>query len=582
LHAKLAAYPERISYALPLDATRFLTRTGLVACCSHPSLPTGVIDLDDTHEIIPFIAQRHRYVPICTNPILHISFDVTQLLVRADRSAPLQHGISASVETVEAPPPSDATPYTDRGLENRSTGIKFQHDGPKGQRVLRVTRGDFDIAVPLHVGHLIDRRYSADTSHFCIRNYVPMNARYNTPYKTYLTAACRCSSYIEIPLFTPRPPRVHVEPLRDDVVDDEHTKQHAHAEGTPVPIGIVLIIFWQQQLSAVYYFPNNVDYLQVESALHVRQDYSDHMTSRFRLRPSLHLLFHPARLLDGTTLTESTLHKQLQREREFAALESRDHAAQLLHALTRGAELADLFIDPPPVHTLNAAAALRELRSFLLDYYIRNSLKTEVLQLHQRQWFLRFYARCIRMNPEDVLFMHWPRVWSRTLLEVESTPLDSWSMDEWAAHVDLHYELCTGVMIVCAMDAKVSLMRVDQLVYRLDMQLILIRFAMLDLAGLSSFHFCKLVDLIIDADQYADDLLSLGIRSLVEELDEADEHGVISLHSSSLLFVSNDLAAWMAMCSERLTHVLNNDAHALTLFTPQTRRFIDDGKWLLE
>lgn len=240
-------------------------------------------------------------------------------------------------------------------------------------------------------GHLIDHKYSAEGSHTAKMNYFPQHFMINSPFKESLVE--QSQAFIEIPLYTPRPPTIGVRSSKSN---------------DPVPVGEIFIQIKQDKMDAIYYFPNNnFDYEGLKERLGISEAIAATMIPYFKLKACFYPLFQSAIV----TQCGSKEEKAEQSEREALFI-------KLMGKVTRGIELAEcgdeedaivqlaysvvhkkgevdpsLFLDCSgsqwdQIKDEPLQAPFNALGRFLVTYVIRNALKSEVLSTHSRLVFL--------------------------------------------------------------------------------------------------------------------------------------------------------------------------------------------------
>jgi len=241
-------------------------------------------------------------------------------------------------------------------------------------------------------GHLIDHKFSAGTSHYEEKNYFPAHYFYNAPLKEYLVQGC--DAYVEIPIYTPNPPKIGVK----GEADNYH----------PIPIGVVLVQISENAIQDAYYFPNNnFDYKGLKDELGLTKDLAKNMAPYFKLDSSLHRLFRAAMIID-TDHVEGGISKQWKREKAF--FEAMDDLSTGMSLAECGEEqelisqiafsvLQEESLDPSlcfdcdedQLETLKnqpIEQPLQALGEFLVRYGIKNALKSEFLSIRSRLIFV--------------------------------------------------------------------------------------------------------------------------------------------------------------------------------------------------
>jgi len=271
---------------------------------------------------------------------------------------------------------------TKRTQEKKSTHIQYD------KTRVRQEGSDFQINpenyrkhVSYDGGHIIDHKFSAEGSHETEANYFPQHFYYNQTLKEFLVKASRCDAFVEIPLYTSRPPKIGLR--------GQKGKYH------PIPAAIIFIQIKNKKIRNVYCFPNNdIDYKRLSGQL--KRQKGETITSYFRLNPILHQLFLPA-IIDATV--ES---KQVSREGKFRVLMD---DVTLGMSLTECADDISLIsrlcsdvlhgerVDPKLCLTTPHFSRIKReplclpfnlLGEYLVRYSLRNALKSEVVSINSR------------------------------------------------------------------------------------------------------------------------------------------------------------------------------------------------------
>lgn len=321
---------------------------------------------------------------------------------QSDPQSP-SHGILKSTsESVAVSVDTSIRTQTKRGDEKKQTTV--QYDKSK----IRQKDKDFQVDAKrvnsknkqvddtnYDGGHLVDHKFSAQGSHTDGFNYVPQHHFYNRWLKESIVKSSQ--GYLEIPLFTSNPPTIKV--LGENRYD-------------AIPIGILLVPLMNHQIQAMYYFPNNqYNYRALQLELKIKKSMADQMAGIFKLKPAFHKLLWPA-IIHDVRAKDANLARQLAQE---------EQGESVVNALVDGMSVVDLEDDEEVISTLasniihqtdvdvsnvlaigkskvkalnrgqtNPTAlnqAFNALGQFLVDYAMKNALKSEMLTTHSRIMF---------------------------------------------------------------------------------------------------------------------------------------------------------------------------------------------------
>jgi hypothetical protein len=296
---------------------------------------------------------------------------------------------------------------TERKSEGKQTFIQY-HKGRFDQEdkdflvdeTYKAKRGNKTVDILNYDGgHLIDHKFSAEGSHTTSFNYIPQHHDYNQHLKEFLVSSAE--GYLEIPLYTPNPPRVGVKGKRRQKVYNN------------IPIGIILVVLHKQSISGAYYFPNNqYSYENLRKNLNLETLDCSVITPYFKLKQSLHPLLLPAIIYDGRqhialqgaqTSEESRRVNMINalvagmstlnlndEEETLATLASNtlhQKDVQLANILDiKSSKIAKLNHNQPNMTALTQS--FNVLGQFLIEYAMGNALKSEVLNPTSRIMFL--------------------------------------------------------------------------------------------------------------------------------------------------------------------------------------------------
>ncbi|MFI5343355.1 MAG: NSE2 family E3 SUMO-protein ligase [Chlamydiales bacterium] len=258
-------------------------------------------------------------------------------------------------------------------------------------------------------GHLIDHRFSAESSHYDARNYFPVHFYYNSPLKNYLVD--RCDAYVEIPLYTSNPPMIGVLQIngRRPLSELYH----------PIPIGVIFVQINGGNIQDVYYFPNNdVNYKEVADRLTSGQTASERIIPYFKLKKSFQKLLRPAIITDLLSVING---EELQKAKEDIFFQVVDEITtgltfeecfdvvgeitQLGFAVLKKTVKPSLFLedhreDSSPFQDQPLPLAFKVLGDFLIHYGMTNALKCETLSIKTRLIFLSVIVSFISAQGE--------------------------------------------------------------------------------------------------------------------------------------------------------------------------------------
>ncbi|MBW8309468.1 MAG: hypothetical protein K0M45_07535 [Candidatus Paracaedibacteraceae bacterium] len=241
-------------------------------------------------------------------------------------------------------------------------------------------------------GHLVDYKFSAQGSHTDAVNYVPQHYFYNRWLKEHLVK--KTQGYLEIALYTPNPPQIKVK---------------GEERYDPIPIGILLVTLSAQSIEAAYYFPNNkYNYRALQKDLEIKGKMAEQMVINFRLNQSLLQLLTPAIIYysktRGINFPSQLEHEAKGKDRMgnlvegMGVLNSEDSEALISRLASNvfheeEVDLATIFspfcsaADNNPSNSEAIQAALDVLGKFLIEYGMKNVLKSEVVSTHSRIMF---------------------------------------------------------------------------------------------------------------------------------------------------------------------------------------------------
>jgi hypothetical protein len=257
-------------------------------------------------------------------------------------------------------------------------------------------------------GHLIDHKFSTQGSHTDNPNYVPQHHYYNSWLKEFLVK--NVSGYLEIPLFTPNPPSIKV--MNEDRYDS-------------IPIGILLVPLENLKIQAMYYFPNNqYNYRICQNNLNITKNMAQEMISIFKLDKAFHDLLWPAIIHDIERNEDNFAHQVIQELKrtsvagdiiEGMSIPDLDGEENIIVILTSDVihqsdvdisnilALGEKNVDAMNLDQPNQAAlqqAFNVLGQFLIDYAMKNALKSEILSTHSRIMFANIITDFIECHDE--------------------------------------------------------------------------------------------------------------------------------------------------------------------------------------
>lgn len=263
-------------------------------------------------------------------------------------------------------------------------------------------------------GHLVDHKFSAQGSHTDQVNYVPQHHFYNSWLKEYLVK--NASGYLEIPLFTKNPPKIKVM---------------GETRYDPIPIGILLVPLEGREIKDMYYFPNNqYNYRQCQKNLGIKKEIASKMAEKFKLQKELQELLWPALIYD-VSLKDTYLGQQQTQECTRACVideliqgmlcEEYDDDEDVIPALASDvihhAQSRPSLIYSASKSTLDKmtkdqanpdalSEACNALGHFLVEYAIKNALKSELISTHSRIMFANImtdFIECYHQVSDEAL-----------------------------------------------------------------------------------------------------------------------------------------------------------------------------------
>jgi hypothetical protein len=307
--------------------------------------------------------------------------------------------LKSSSESVAVSVDTSRRTQTKRGDEKKKTDVQYDksHISQKGKD-FKVdankvsSKNKPEDKANYDGGHLVDHKFSAQGSHTDGFNYVPQHHFYSRWLKESIVKSAH--GYLEIPLFTSNPPMIKV--LGEDRYD-------------AIPIGILLAPLMNLQIQDMYYFPNNqYNYRQLQLDLGLK---CSRVAEIFKLKPAFHQLLWPA-IIHDVRARDANLARQLAQEAK---------GGNVVNALIDGMSIIDLDDEEEVISSLasdvihqadvdvsnvlcigksnlkalnkgqaNPTAlnqAFNALGQFLVDYAMKNALKSEMLTTHSRIMF---------------------------------------------------------------------------------------------------------------------------------------------------------------------------------------------------
>ncbi|MGN6671576.1 MAG: hypothetical protein ACTHJ4_08585 [Candidatus Nucleicultricaceae bacterium] len=254
-------------------------------------------------------------------------------------------------------------------------------------------------------GHLTDHKFSAEGSHTDAFNYIPQHHAYNrwikesiVKQRTGKAASSNVEGYLEIPIYTPKPPKIKV--LGENRSDK-------------IPVGIILVALKNQAILDAYYFPNNqYNYHALQRNLKLPRLSGKKIAPYFKLKRALHPLLMPAIIYDGRQHADlQKIQKSTEAQRVYTVdaliegmstlnLDDEETTLSTLASQTLFQENVDIsnVLDLPKSQVgilsnsqPNATAlsqSFNVLGRFLIEYAMGNALKSEVLNPTSRIMFL--------------------------------------------------------------------------------------------------------------------------------------------------------------------------------------------------
>ncbi len=287
------------------------------------------------------------------------------------------HAFGASVTT-------SIRESTPRDMTSKSTHIQYDKNRYADEDAdFEVDHLNYRGYINYQGGHLIDYKFGTEYSHTTEHNYVPMHFFYNSPIKEYLVK--QCEAYVEIPLYSPNPPKIGVKSHKDTYHD--------------IPVGIIFIQINENVIQAVYYFPNNnMCYKELGDRYPKK---AENIVPFFQLNPQLYPLIFPALIFgQGSQVGwERERYRLMEHITDgmlrLDAPDAEQIVRKLSHKVLNGETIhpQDCFVchpDPDQQHFFNTQPLefpLQILGEFLVNYGLRNALKSEVISLNTRLVF---------------------------------------------------------------------------------------------------------------------------------------------------------------------------------------------------
>lgn len=315
-----------------------------------------------------------------TSVILYKKHSDSQALIRADDRT-LGGSVTSAIHTEIA-----------RKKEKKSTFIQYDKERVDNTNKDFIGKAkNYRGWVNYQGGHIIDHKYSAENSHNEEINYIPVHYFYNAPLKEYLVQ--RSDDYIEIPLFTPNPPKIGVKGDGENFHD--------------IPIGIIFIQIKNKKIEGAYFFPNNYDYKALKEKMKLKKDLAANITPYFKLKLAFHQLLQPACIVD-IQQDQQRIPEQVSHERTVFNLMDDISYGMSLAECSQDEEIISkvsfeivqrnkacvrhfLEMDNKAFKMINQPElgdAFNQLGRFLVQYALRNAVKSEVLSVNSRLIFL--------------------------------------------------------------------------------------------------------------------------------------------------------------------------------------------------
>lgn len=325
-------------------------------------------------------------------PVILDEKDDTSLVVYTSGTSS-QGLITAKNRTIGGSVTTAIHTLTERKDEKKSTCIQYDK-----KRVDTVGK-DFFIQVENYRGtinyqggHIIDHKFSAADSHTAEINYFPAHYFYNSPLKEHLVQ--RSSCYIEIPLFTHNPPRIGVK----GNISNFHE----------IPIGVIFIQLSEEKMKNAYFFPNNdYDYESLKISLGITKNFAKSIVPYFKLKPSLLRLLIPACIMDVQHDPRKVREQNIHENRMFDIMndieagmsrseysDEQDLISRISFDVINNDEVKiHDFLDITgkelkKIKQSSMQHPFNELGNFLIQYALKNALKSEVISTNSRLIFL--------------------------------------------------------------------------------------------------------------------------------------------------------------------------------------------------
>lgn len=316
-----------------------------------------------------------------TSLVVYASGTSSQGLIRA-RNRTIGGSVTTAIHTL-----------TERKDEKKSTCIQYDKKrADTAGKDFFIQVENYRGTINYQGGHIIDHKFSAADSHTAEINYFPAHYFYNSPLKEHLVQ--RSSCYIEIPLFTHNPPRLGVK----SNISNFHE----------IPIGIIFIQLHEEEMQNAYFFPNNdYDYESLKGNLRLKSKFAEQMVPYFKLKPALLRLLIPACIMDVQHDPRKVREQNVHEDRMFGIMDDIEAGMSMLEYSNEQDLLSRISFsvinnDEVKIHDFlditeeelekiqqsSMQHAFNELGNFLIQYALKNALKSEVISTNSRLVFL--------------------------------------------------------------------------------------------------------------------------------------------------------------------------------------------------
>lgn len=272
-------------------------------------------------------------------------------------------------------------------------------------------------------GHIIDKKYTVKGSHIEPENYFPTYRPVNYPIKEVIVTSTDIDAYVEFPLFSPNPPCFRCRSEKPLI--DQYPKQF----DAPVPIGVLYFKIFKNNLKSVYFFPNNeYDYATLEKNVVSKKVRKGHrIRPCFKIKKKLYSLLRSA-LLSCDKIRQSELEKENSEKVKLLTAQLPQHentSNSTIQKLSKAYFENNEF----PLHLFlrkdkrqlvrkdpNFKLPFYYFGKFLVEYTVKNCLKSEYLQTEIRTGFISMILTAIKTNEKSEVLKEFVKMFTPYIL----------------------------------------------------------------------------------------------------------------------------------------------------------------------